>query len=235
MHSVGDIMERLFTKSGIVYRHHCGDLYRGDERLSFIDDGLEGRVYRDGNTAVKIYHNYPEKNVLKRREIEKLSEVETERIILPDEAILGEGTRGYTMPFVDGDSDCIFDMDKDVLVREIDLIEDDLKVLGDEQVLIGDLRDSNYLSNSDNFYLIDSGDYEFVDCKCVESNLFAFHSFFLEDLFGLYLLDYGDISKGLESLNKIKNGFYNYNGGLAEYVDDYFSGSISEEVKKLVK
>jgi len=35
--------------------------------------------------------------------------------------------------------------------------------------------------------------------------------------------------------SSIKKDFNNYNRGLAEYVNDNFSGSIHEEVKRLVK
>ena len=62
-----------------------------------------------------------------------------------------------------------------------------------------------------------------------------FYEFFIQDVFGLYLLDSGDMSKVFTIYSNIKKDFYNYNGGLAEYVNDTFSGSIHEEVKKLVK
>ncbi len=235
MTSVGDSMEKLVTDSGVLYKEHCGDLYKDDSKLELIDFGEEGRVYRDGDTAVKIYHKCPNKDVLDDEEIRQLSDIDTQRVVLPDEAVNGDKVRGYTMPYIEGDSESIFDMNKDVLVSELGLLEDDLKLLGEEKVLIGDLRESNYLSTEDYFYLIDSGDYQVIDSKCSKANLEMFYEFFIQDVFGLYLLDSGDMSKVFTIYSNIKKDFYNYNGGLAEYVNDTFSGSIHEEVKKLVK
>jgi len=235
MTSVGDSMEKLVTDSGVLYKEHCGTLYKDDKKLEFIDFGEEGRVYRDGDTAIKIYHKCPNKNVLNSKEIRQLSDINTQRVILPEEVVNGDGVRGYTMPFIEGDSESIYEMDKSVLVSELELLEEDLRLLGEEQIRIGDLRDSNYLSTEDYLFLIDSGDYEVTNVDCSKQNLDLFSEFFMQDVFGLYLLDSDDMDKVFAIYSSIKKDFNNYNRGLAEYVNDNFSGSIHEEVKRLVK
>ena len=47
----------------------------------------------------------------------------------------------------------------DKLLEELSLLEDDFATLGKESIAIGDLRESNYLSNETGFFLFDYGDY----------------------------------------------------------------------------
>ena len=226
-------MEKLITDSGAIYTYHVGDLYKNKRKLKHIDFGLEGTVYKDGKKAIKIYHEFPEKEVLSGRDIRHLSKLTTKRIILPDEVIRSDRTRGYTMPFIKGDASSIYTMDKVTLLEEIDLIIDDLKELGERNILVSDLRDTNYLSTKKKFYLIDSGDYMITEDDCVDANISAFYDFFVEDILGVYLFDELRADKAFGIYQEMKRQVSR--NGVLNYVDDHFNGSISEEVKRLVK
>ena len=111
--------------------------------------------------------------------------------------------------------------------------EDDLKELGERNILVSDLRDTNYLSTKKKFYLIDSGDYMITEDDCVDANISAFYDFFVEDILGVYLFDELRADKALGIYQKMKRQVSR--NGVLNYVDDHFNGSISEEVKRLVK
>ncbi len=227
-------MERLVTEKGKVYIYTNGSLFKDNNELEFINFGEEGRVFRDGDTAVKVYHDYPEKPVLSGKDIKQMSKIVTKRIVLPNEVIKSDRTRGYTMPFIKGDNSGIYEMDKDTLVEEICNVKDDLKELGKRNIMIGDLRESNYLSTKDKLFLIDSGDYIITDDNCVDLNINTFYDFFMEDIMGMYLFEELSADKALDIFTSMREEIRD-KGDLAGYVDDNFNGSISEEVKKLVR
>ncbi len=235
MTSVGDIMERLFTESGTIYEYSNGSLYKSGKKLDFIDLGEEGRVFRDNDLAVKIYHDFPNKEVLSEKDIKKIRKVDTSRIILPIEVIKNDKTRGYTMPYVDGDNESIYSMEKDILVEELYKLREDLKKLGNKNIMISDLRDSNYLSTHENIYLIDSGDYMITNMDCSDLNIMAFNDFFMQDILGIYLFEEAKADKALDIYDNVKRGMEDFEGDLVSYVDDNFNGSIEEEVKRLIR
>ena len=68
---------------------------------------------------------------------------------------------------------------------------------------------------------------------CVDANISAFYDFFVEDILGVYLFDELRADKALGIYQKMKRQVSR--NGVLNYVDDHFNGSISEEVKRLVK
>ncbi len=235
MTSVGDIMEKLYTESGTMYEYHYGRLFKNGVELDFVDLGEEGRVFRDKDLAVKVYHEFPNKEVLSEKEINKMKDIETKRIVLPKEVIKNDKTRGYTMEFIKGDNESIYTMNKETLVDELNKLREDLEKLGKKKIMISDLRDSNFLSTNDRFYLIDSGDYMITNTDCSDLNISTFNDFFLQDILGIYLFEEATADKALDAYDNVKKGMDSFEGDLASYVDDNFNGSIEEEVKRLVR
>ena len=228
-------MEKLVTDTGTMYEYQNGNLFKNGYTLPFINYGEEGRVFRDHEVAVKIYHKKPLKSTLNRNEIDILKNIPTKRIILPRKKVLGNKLRGYTMPFIEGEKQAVFDYSKEKLLHELKLIKEDLKLLGKNNVMIDDLRDSNYLCNLAAFYLIDAGDYSVRNEDCTDLNISIFSDFFLEDIIGMELYEIDDLNKVFDAYLELRSKLLELDNDISILVEEEFEGSINDEVKKLVK
>ena len=132
---------------------------RKDEK---IGDGLEADVYKTGDKVVKFFKMYPGKQILLTKEsVEKMKDIHTKRILLPTSALLDkkQKLRGYQMDFVENlGKDSYFNLNKDNLKKEHELLREDVELLSDNNILIEDLLIEN-TSFHDGIYLIDPGSY----------------------------------------------------------------------------
>ena len=198
----------------------------------YENEGTEGIIYRIGNTAYKIYkQNRSSKDKLSEEDVKYLSNIDTKRIIMPENPIYSNGIFcGYTMPFIQGYSkENIKNMSMNQLIEELKLIEEDLKKLKDKSVDIDDLTDDNFLYNS-KINIIDLGSYIInsnISKKELEvQNRRKYNEFVIK-----YIL-----SKAVKLTQKqINDLLIRYD--LDEYMSDMllFDITSSENIKKFVK
>lgn len=229
-------MEILVTEKGTIYQYHLGELIKDDKKLKFIGSGLEGNVFLDGKTAIKIYHSNPNKKVLKEKEIKALKNITTSRIILPREMVFSEILRGYTMPYIDGNIEEVYFYSKDKLLEETSYIQEDLRTLGNNHIFIDDLRKSNYICNKDGFYLIDGGEYSVTEKDCTYSNLDFFKYFFIQDIIGSKIFEIdADKKHALSAYRKVHYYLTHYEGDFVEVLDEFLPSSLDEKIKSLTR
>lgn len=186
-------MKVINSNIGKFYITDTG-VFSENDKLQYINAGEEGCVYRYGDKAIKIYHSIPRKRVIDEKMVEYLSDIETKRVLLPEDVLYGEdGICGYYMSFIEGDSKEVYSYEKDKLIEEFSYIYSDFDQLGKKSVAIDDLRGSNYISNYDTFHLVDVGDYYI--CKNGRntngSNKRNFRTFVFNDLLYSVLKEHG--------------------------------------------
>ena len=127
----------------------------------FIDEGSESRVYKFGDRVFKIYKSKCPKNRLKEDSVAYLSKIKTKRLLLPKEKILDEDKKfiGYSMSFImPGSKDTIKNMNMKDFINELKLLKQDLSILKDNNVVLDDINDNNYIYNN-SIYFIDPGSF----------------------------------------------------------------------------
>ena len=215
-------------------------LKRGIREYKPKGEGLESKVYKINNrVAFKIYKDTYDKAKIDEKMINELSQIDTNRIVLPNNIIKTEQgkTKGYSMDYIEESNTEIIDFSKEQLVKELSLLKEDLIELGENNVEIGDLREENTISNDDSFYLIDCGDYLKRDEETTKTNIQFFNDYMVgEVLTELVFEESKDILDGVELLQNIRSYLYEGN-----YIGDYFDEelkedeSINEYVKRKVK
>ena len=154
-------MRKIVSENNLVFIITDQGLFYNNIPLEYIDKGEEGSVYRYQDKAIKIYHDYPRKTTASLELLKLLKTMDTKRILMPIDILMESSTKakGYITPFIEGNKDIVYKYLKDKLLEELSLLEDDFATLGKESIAIGDLRESNYLSNETGFFLFDYGDY----------------------------------------------------------------------------
>lgn len=174
-------MRKILTESGneIIVINKLA-LYN-QQQMEYINEGEEGITYRYQENAIKIYHETPRKKVANKKILKHLQEQEIKRIIRPIELLSEENREcsGYIAPYINGNNEEIYHYSKNKLLEEITTVTEDLKILGNQGIAIGDLRSSNYLSNQSGVYLLDFGDYYESKENTTSINNRTFELFFL--------------------------------------------------------
>lgn len=133
-----------------------------------LGEGLEATVYQIDDKAVKFFKRYPGKKILLTKDsIEKMKKIHTKRILLPTDALLDKkhNLRGYKMDYVENlGKNSYFNLNKDRLKEENELLREDIELLSDNKILIEDLISENTVYHN-GIYLIDPGSYEFDSSK----------------------------------------------------------------------
>lgn len=176
-------------------------LYIGEDRVDltdidldymYIDEGSEACVYKYGCEALKIYKPEDNKNRLSESSASTLSEYSSlmKRILLPKRLVYDDGYNfcGYTTDFIyKASTENLPKMKMEKFLDEINLIRDDVTLLGKDGILVDDLWIDNTIYNG-NIYLIDPGSY-FIDRKCrsnlVCDNLGMLNELVVDDFFGM--------------------------------------------------
>ena len=128
-----------------------------------LGGGLEGDVYKIGDSTVKFYKPYCNKIRLSKEDVEKLRKINTKRILLPKAALLDKRhqIRGYKKDYVeDLGMDSFFNLNKNDLKIEINHIRDDIDTLSDNGVVVQDLLEPSNTVYHNGIYLIDPGSYK---------------------------------------------------------------------------
>ena len=127
---------------------------------------MEVEAYKVDDKVVKFFKQYPGKELLLTKEsIERMKNIHTKRILFPTDALLDKKhkLRGYQMDYIENlGKESYFNLDKEKLKEEHELIREDIEVLSDNKLLIEDLLPEN-TSYHEGIYLIDPGSYKFDD------------------------------------------------------------------------
>lgn len=125
-----------------------------------IGQGIEGTAYRYKNNVFKIYKN--KISILFYSKNYRLMQyINTKRILLPRYMILNSHNFpvGYTTNFVEKKHTNIMKMDKNVLISELKIIKEDIKLLSKNRILLSDVTQNNAVING-RIYFIDPGYYK---------------------------------------------------------------------------
>ena len=128
-----------------------------------LGSGKEADVYKIGNQAVKFYKPYCNKVRLSKKDVEKLREIDTKRILLPNTALLDKKhqIRGHKMDYIeDLGIDSFFNLDKESLKKELNYIRDDINKLSENGVVINDISEPSNTIYHNGIYLVDPGSYK---------------------------------------------------------------------------
>lgn len=136
--------------------------FTSDELESmYLSEGLEADIYYFKQMILKIHKENISKARLDYSTFQQLSQISTERILMPQYPILDHNGDfcGYTEPFIYSYSiKNIANMKINMLLQELELIKEDLNLLANNKIDVTDLTTSNTLFTG-NIYLCDPGSY----------------------------------------------------------------------------
>ena len=224
-----------------TFKYDGYTLRKGIKTFKKQGEGLESIVFKiDDETVLKVYKDSNEKAKLNTSMIKELSQIDTKRIVLPNNIIIDEEgeTKGYSMDYIEDSETSIIDYPKKQLIDELNLLKGDLIELGEKKVEIGDLRQENTISNESSFYLIDCGDYLKRKKDTTKVNYFFFFNEYLinDILIDIIYEESTDLKKGLNFLKGIKMYLLD-----DTYIGDYLKEEMQEQetlneyVKRMVK
>ena len=189
----------------------------------YIGTGIESNIYKLDNKVLKIYKEICLKSRLREEDVKSLSQIKTNRILLPTDIIYDENHVfcGYTMKYINPcNKDEIINIKMTKLLYELKTIKNDLLLLKQNNVIIDDLHDNNFIYNK-KIYLIDPGSFEIDNNKSeIYIELFnreLMHHFILENII------FRDIKINKKQKEKIKELFP---------LDLYISDVLEETIKK---
>lgn len=212
----------------------------------YLNEGLESFVYLFDDVVLKIYKKRCRKLQLSEEDVKRLSGIETERIVMPEDIVYDDLNKfsGYTMKYI---STCIKIPLKDDkinnLVKEIEKYEKDIEILSKNKISIYDLNINNTVINN-GIYSIDPGSFRYKD-KCIdfknnpeglinyiikELNREEINRFFIEDI----------LEKTTNIPKKYRFIFeqqFNYSDILSDQIKDtmYEDESVKQYTKRLIK
>lgn len=204
------------------------DFSDGELQAMHIGHGLEAYVYKYKDEALKIYRNSIRKTHLSEKSAEELSKIKTERILMPRRMIHDFDTGeflGYSLEFIPNASrKRIQRIRKEHFVEELDIIDNDLRLLADNGVFADDFTINNVLYN-DNFYICDPGSFKIEKMEdpdvIYKYNVKTFNWFLIKEVFRI---------NTKEGLMKAK---FDVNEPLGEYIRE--TALPGEKVREYVK
>lgn len=184
----------------------------GDKRESlsldqYISEGEEGKVYKEGNEAVKIYYSNWRTSrhaYLDEYKAERMTKIATRQILLPRRLVYDENDEfcGYSTTYInsfceDGNQQQNRDKERkeldklelQVLKQKIEKIYSEVRFLSEKGILIGDIfpPTENYIYNGE-YWILDPGCHTFTDRdpqKVLERNIRSLNAFFLSNCFSV--------------------------------------------------
>ena len=157
-----------------------------DQELDYmyLNEGMEGTIYKYGDRALKIYEEFPRKSRLEENEALELSKISTNRILLPRELIYDDKDKfvGYSTLYIDSYGlGNISKMSIDSFIDEVNILYRDISILSRNNVDVDDYTLYNTLYNG-GIYLVDPGSYQIVDNdeRLFKDNRYRFNEFLVE-------------------------------------------------------
>ncbi len=206
------------------------ELTEEDLDYMYVDEGMEGTIYRWGNRALKIHDKFPQKAFLLEDEAQKLTKIDTERILLPKELIYDDNDKyvGYSTDFLTSyNFSNVGKLPMKEFTNEIELIYKDLNTLSDNFVDVDDYTLDNIIFDG-GIRIIDPGSYTFVKQErfLLSDNLYRFNHFLISSL----------IPYAVKMTKRERNYFRNTTD-ISEDLVDYFNyeSKDNENLSKFIK
>lgn len=208
-----------------------------------LNSGQEGDVYHIGKEAIKFYKPLcPNKIRLNRETAILLSKINTKRILTPNYILQSKKRilQGYSTTYIeDLGIENILLLELQKLKDELTFLKEDVTVLSDHFILLGDLTIEN-TSFHQGIYLFDPGSYQhfpnLVQDTIYGMNMDQMNEYLLMEF--LFHLNHHQTKKLNESRQFIKNIFHDYlvkekYPDLIEYLkEDMQEENILEYIKK---
>lgn len=176
-----------------------------DLECMYVDEGLEGIVYKHGKDALKIYKDICYKYRLTEDDCIKLGTISTKRVLLPEKIIYGTDKKtfmGYSTPLVyKSPKEKIVYMRTLSFINELDFIRDDIRKLAYNGVRIYDWHNDNLLYTSDagKVFIGDPGGLivngDVSGYRAFNANVFHLNRFVKEEIFDLANLSEKRVSR----------------------------------------
>ena len=138
--------------------------------MKVLGGNFEGMVYEYNGSALKVYHQNPDKIVLPQDTCNDFTKIKTNAILMPDNLVYAYDEnnqlyyRGCGTKLVKGEiplSEMWQTLSKDKLQQQGDILYDDLETLTNNNVEISDLEClGNFIYNG-NMYFCDFGNFKF--------------------------------------------------------------------------
>lgn len=167
-------------------------LFPEDLEKMYINEGVEAKVYRHGDEALKIYRDYCFKPRLDENSVTRLSSIPTKRVLLPKRSIYRirekKSFAGYSLFYVNSKPfDEMVNIDMEHFLNELDIIKDDMKILTNNGVVVEDLNISNILYDG-RLYFCDPGSFSFDENPLnpllnSSSNIMSLNEFISDSVF----------------------------------------------------
>lgn len=205
-----------------------------------IGDGSDADVYLIKGMAVKFYYDgfYSSGEGFTKRDIDKMSGIETKRILLPKSPLLDKkrNVRGYKMTYVnDLGIDNFFNLNKRILQDEMKILDSDISVVSDNSIILSNIAPNNTVYNN-GIYLINPGSYLLNSDNIFTEGLNrdVFDEYLIDLLINYCENDNDDIFKEI-----FKKYIYTTYGDLLEYLANNFEflnmGDFAKENYRRVK
>lgn len=228
------------------YNNRVMNMSRKELNSYYLGEGLESTVYLFDEIVVKIYKSHCRKIRLNEEDVKRLSKIETERIVMPEDLVYDDLNKfsGYTMKYIPTYIKIPLKDDKiNNLVKEIEKYEKDIEILSKEKISIYDLNINNAVINN-GIYSIDPGSFRYKD-KIIdfknnpedltiyiikELNREEINSFFIEEI----LEKCSNIPKKYRFIFEQQ---FNYSDILSDQIKDtmYDNESVKQYTKRLIK
>ncbi|MBQ1495972.1 MAG: hypothetical protein IIZ40_01290 [Bacilli bacterium] len=174
------------------------DISKEDMDNNYLGDevcGMEGKVYIYKKEVLKIYNDYLKyRHKLTLDEVNKMSFVDTKRILLPKRAIFDKDLNfiGYTTTFkIEAPKERIGTIKVSDLISDLELIKEDLKTISDNKIKLDDLNSGSLLMTQEGIFIGDPGAYRISPNSDIDNlykyNLNEMNYFFTRIIFDNYL------------------------------------------------
>ena len=135
--------------------------------LKEIGQGTESIVYSYNDKAIKVYKEKQTKIRLSYEEVEKLKEINTHRILLPQNTIYSDLDsnsfyyNGYTTKLIENikKKKELLNISSDLLNNELHLLNEDINVITKNKIIIRDLWNKDNFVYNNHLYYVDPGSY----------------------------------------------------------------------------
>ena len=220
------------------YRLENKDINLNEKKFTKIAQGKTGNIFKCNGYAIKVFNNYAE-DIIDLETAKYLTGIRTNRIILPNKLLFyNNGFKDYSMKLVKKDprQKKIINCPTDELIRNVEIIEEDIKTLSDKKVLLNGINPENTTVNG-KLYLTDPSKYRILDIESTEEleKLNNYQFYILLTNLIIKELNKSHISAStiqrMKELLSLKDDSIYYSDYLGEILED--NSSIKTLIKKI--
>ena len=224
--------EFYFHNNKIIIKND--NVYIKDNKLNLLGSGVDGKVYRYQDKAIKLYHDESVKDHLTNYQIDILSTFSTTHLILPLERLKnGNDNLGYNMKYINLENhQNILTINKKIIIDELQELEEELSLIGEKNFLLND-KLSNNLFYSDKLYLLDPDSLTYIPkANLSKRNLEVFTWYFIRDV--IFQLNDEITKEEQRSLIRKLNFLYNKSNysTLSSFLEKSMNFETLEEIRQ---